>query len=166
MKSIIVFLLTVTVVCVTAKTIPFRSGEILAAEFSRTRPAITDWSKHLFSPDTANYYAAVTVKIAAGRKISIYDYALAVKGVNFPCVAIRVAGGKFEYTQKALSSNKNDVYTLLFFIRDTALNGNMEQADLISLLPPAIYSPVSFNMTNRNYGAFTAADAIKKDGNF
>ena len=166
MKYFVCFLILSAVFSMQAKTIPFRSGEILAAEFSRTRPAIQNWSKHLFSPDNANYYAAVTVRIAPGRKISIYDYALAIKGVNFPCVALRSGSGKFEYTPKALSADKEKVYTMLFFVRDTTLSGSMVRADLLSLLPPATHNPVSFNMTNRNSGAFTVPSAIKKDGNF
>lgn len=165
MKYFMFFLMLSAAFSMQAKTIPFRSGEILAAEYSRTRPAIKNWSKHLFVPDNANYYAAVTVKIAAGRKISIYDYALEINGISFPCVAIRSGNGGFEYTQKAFSAEKEKVYTMLFFIRDINFSGSQTRAYLLSLLPPATHNPVIFNMTSRS-GAFTAPSAIKKGGNF
>ena len=66
----------------------FRSGAILRAELSERRPggfrrlALDEAPK---SP----VYAAVTVKLDKGRKISIFDYSLKIGKRLYPCAAVR-----------------------------------------------------------------------------
>ena len=146
-----------------AKTIPFRSGEILGAEYSSQKPAISNWNTHLFGINSASNYVAVAVKLHPKRKISIYDYALFFNGRNYSCVAIRTNGGNFVYTQNAIAGDKGEIFTLLFFVTES-INSDVSAA-LISLLPPQKYKPAYFKLSEA-HGSLLAFSTIKKGGNF
>ena len=163
MKLFILLLLSLSSISTFAAVKTFRSGDILAAGITSTRPDIKNWNKHLFEPHPNTSYAAVAVRIHPKRKISIYDYSLALHGRNYPCVAIRTNDGKFEYTQKAFSSDKQQIYTLLFFLTDTAAADI--QASLISNSPPNAVSSALFDITYDG-DELCPFNMIKKDGNF
>ncbi len=62
-------------------------------------------------------YAVVTMKIAPGRSIGIYDYILRDKaGKEYPCVAFRAPGGQFTDAWQLLKSEPNRNYQLLFIV--------------------------------------------------
>ena len=166
MKFIVIFFSLCLLTMLNGGTVPFRSGEILAAEISRAKPSINNWNVNLFGMNSASSYAAVAVRIHPKRKISIYDYALAVNGVNHACVAIRTDGGTFEYTQKALSAEKGEIFTLLFFLKDVNVSDVRGSVSLVSLIPPTVNELVPLKITNRNGSTLCPFNAIRKDGNF
>ena len=165
MKFFIMFLCFCMAVVLNGATVRFRSGDVLAAEISSAKPAVSNWNVNLFGMNSASSYAAVAVRIHPKRKISIYDYALAVNGVNHACVAIRVNNGAFEYTQKALSAEKGEIFTLLFFLKDIAFS-DVKNVSLVNLMPPTINEVVPLKVTNRYSGTLCPFNSIKKTGNF
>ena len=166
MKFFIMFLCFCMAVVLNGANVRFRSGDVLAAEISSAKPAVSNWNVNLFGMNSASSYAAVAVRIHPKRKISIYDYALAVNGVNHACVAIRTDGGTFEYTQKALSAEKGEIFTLLFFLKDVNVSDVRGSVSLVSLIPPTVNELVPLKITNRNGSTLCPFNAIRKDGNF
>lgn len=163
MKFFAIFIVFASVLTLSAKTVPFRSGEILAAEYSSSKPTVINWNKHLFVNNSASNYVAVAVRMHPKRKISIYDYAFFVNGRNYSCVAIRTNGGNFTYIQNALGGSKDEIFTLLFFVNESVSSENT--VALISQLPPRKYDPAEFKMTEAD-GVLLPFKSIKKDGNF
>lgn len=166
MRFFIFFAVFAAVLTLNAKTVPFRSGEIYAAAVNRTRPAISNWNKNLFGTDSASSFAAIAVKLHAKRKISIFDYALAVNGRNYPCVAIRTGNGAFVYTTAPLEAKNNEFFTLLFMLNDVTPSGGKISAALVSQLPPGSHEPVIFELSNSYGNAILPVNSIKKEGNF
>ena len=163
MRFFIFFVIFASALTLCGKTVPFRSGEILAAEYSSSKPAISNWNKHLFTVNSASNYAAVAVKLHAKRKISIYDYALFVNGRTHTCVAIRTNGGQCTYTQNALSGDKGEIFTLLFFVNESITPSG--SAALVSLLPPRKNETTIFKLSEAD-GSLLPFNKIQKGGNF
>lgn len=135
--KIFVFLLFLSFVSFCyAKTVPFRSGEIYFAETSTFKPEITNWNNDLFGTDinSVSLWAAVTVKIHPGRKISIFDYNLEFNGVNYQCAAIRTNNRGYVYTKDAISAEKDTFYTLLFMLNGATVKKD-QKASLVSPFP-------------------------------
>lgn len=101
-----------------AEMIPFRGGDVLAAELSSKRPAVANEAKFpLRLPFQKPIYAVVTVVMAPGRTLSVYDYAVEAFGVDYPCLAIRRNAGGFNAEDREfLSIDANDRFGLLFVL--------------------------------------------------
>ena len=165
MKFFIMFFCFCMAAFLNGATVSFRSGHVLAAEVSSAKPSVSNWNVNLFGINSALSYAAVAVRIHPKRKISIYDYSLAVNGVNHACVAIRGNNGAFEYTQKALSAEKGEIFTLLFFLKDISVS-DVKNASIVTLMPPTTNEVVPLKVTNRYSGTLCPFNSIKKTGNF
>ena len=165
MKFFIFLIFSVLLLNLSAKTIPFRSGDIYMAETSFYKPdEIENWDQNPFIIDETSPWAGVAVKIHPKRKISIFDYVLEVNGNRYQCVAIRKNNDKFVYTRKEISAEKDAVYTMLFFLSGASLNKN-QTASLIS--PAAGKQNITrFPITNRPSGPPCPYFIIEKQGNF
>ena len=94
-----------------AETIKFRSGYVLAAELSTAKISVSGVLRDapLTIPQNP-VYAVVSVKLDSGRSISIFDYTLDAFGHEAPCVAIRT-GKNFLFTTDTITSS--NVITLV-----------------------------------------------------
>ncbi len=110
----------------------FRSGTVTAAE-------ITDAAVNLRGLDTDAFpalpekrsYAVLSVKLAPGRKISIFDYSLETRGMTYPCVAINT-GSSFQSSEKNFSGNT----VQLLFILEAGKMSEVEKMNIKCNLPP------------------------------
>ena len=149
-----------------ARTIKFRSGNVLAAELSSAK--ISVFGAHRDAPLTIPsnpVYAVVSVKLDSGRSISIFDYTLDAFGNEVPCVAIRT-GKNFQFTTDTITHN--GVIQLLF-ITSMDIVGKLANAELTlkSKLPPnkMIYSTaIPFSMIKNK--AVMAPAAVPAAGAF
>jgi len=148
-----------------AETRRFRSGEILCAELAEELPYIRNRSAVDISnlPDK-KIYAAMTVALDAGRKISIYDYSLKAFGVSYRCLALRtgdnsIDGSKFESN----GGGRGNRCTLYFALnaREVGL-GKLERLRLVCNVPPVSEEFVVF--TNRGSDGFTEPRNIPDSG--
>ena len=111
----------------------FRSGEIVAAEVTRTAPAIRDLDPPAFPALPKNrVYAVISVRPDAGRPLSIFDYSLEDRGVVFPCVALN-SGSGFVSTDRNVSGAP---LVQLVFILDAASVQDDAVLTLKCNLPP------------------------------
>lgn len=164
MKKFMFLLILLSVSAAFAAAPSFRSGKIYCAEFGTTPPEILNWNKNCFGFETSQTYAAVAVKLAPKRKISIYDYALMINGVNYPCIAIKCGKEKYQYTQRAVSTADGEFCTLLFALTDINKTESSLNAALACLLPPD-KSVVNIKLTNRYESELCTQGTIFKDGN-
>ena len=72
-----------------ADAVPFRSGMVLRAEVSNTKPYGFQRFCASEPPSRPVAYAAVTVKLDKGRKIGIFDYSLRMGGNTYECAMVR-----------------------------------------------------------------------------
>ncbi len=104
-----------------------RSGVITGAELTMANVQITNLSTLGF-PDmpTNRCYAVLSIKPDDLRVFSIFDYALQVAGVEFPCVAV-LRNGKFEYYTGNVSSSGTQQ---LLFILDAKVVSDNKSLDI------------------------------------
>ncbi len=146
------------------KTIPFRSGEVLNAEFTTQKVAIENFSKLIFGVDSARCYAVVAVRLAPGRTISIFDYKLKVNNNFYPTVAIQKNYNGFQYTtDKITPERESDIFFLLFFVDTNMSNSSYE---LHANFQPIDRAKVVLPFKNLNGQTPQDSTMIKYDGNF
>ena len=163
-KLLLIIFITTFVSILSAKTIPCRSGEVLNAEFTTTKPEIMNFNKNLFGKDSAKYYAAVAIRLSNKRTISIFDYNLKVGADIFPTVAIQKNYLGFEYTNKTLSpDNENDVFILLFFVDSQITDRTLE---LQANFQPSDMAKIRLPFKNLNNGVLSNSTLINYNGNF
>lgn len=148
-----------------AETQRFRSGKLLCAELSETLPFIRNRSAADFSnlPDK-KIYAALTVSLDAGRKISIYDYSLRAFGIAYRCVALQngensIDGARFESSGSGASAR----CTLYFVLnaREVGMS-DRERLSLVCNVPPVSEELVVF--VNQGSRQFTSPRDIPDRG--
>ena len=114
-----------------AEALYFRSGMILRAETSQIKPYGFKNLSDAEKPEKP-LYAAITVKLDEGRKISIFDYSLRIGKRRYKCAAVR------DNTSKTLAvtcdGGKKRRCTL-FFELDTAAVKNGGTAKLVCNAP-------------------------------
>ena len=159
-------LLLFCAVAASAETVRFRSGEILAAELSKEKPeGVRNADKLDLSelPDR-RVYAALTVALDPGRKISIYDYSLKAFGVMSRCIALRngsnsIDGARFETG----GSDRENRCTLYFVLNAREVGiGSREKLTLVCNVPPVQELAVTF--VNRGSKSFTPPRSIPDSG--
>lgn len=150
-----------------AATLPFRGGEILAAELSTSKPKIVNEDPLAFPLGfSRRIYAALVVKPAEGRGLSIHDYALDAFGRDYPCIALRIGDNNYNAeVWEVKRANPNEKYTLLFVLDATLVGlAPKESLTLRSLYPPKnrASQPVPFtNLSGRN---FTSPRSVPDSG--
>ena len=135
MKKLLLFLLFAAVLSLRADVIYSRHGKIVAAEITSAIPYINGLDEKFAFPSLPErrLYAAVSIKLSAGRRISIFDYSLEAFGKTFPCVAINT-GSYFESTDRTLPGTDRPIQ-LLFIIDKQQLNAS-ESLKFKCNLPP------------------------------
>lgn len=166
-KLLIVLSALCTVLSVGAATLPFRSGEILAAELSTVKPRIANEDPLAFPvPFDQKIYAAIVVKINPGRGISIHDYSLSAFGRTYPCIALRAGNDSFNAENWLVKRvDPNTKYTLLFVL-DASRVGR-EQNDTLILhaeFPPQESADLTVPFTNLGSSGFTMPGSVPDGG--
>lgn len=153
-------------VAVSAETVRFRSGEILAAELSKEKPeGVRNADKLDLSelPDR-RVYAALTVALDPGRKISIYDYSLKAFGVVSRCIALRNGSNSIDGARYETGGSDRENRCTLYFVlnaREVGI-GSREKLTLVCNVPPVQELAVTF--VNRGGKAFTPPRSIPDSG--
>ncbi len=110
----------------------FRSGTIIAAEISAAEIKIRNLDPVAFPALPEKRLCAVlSVKLAPGRKISIFDYSLESSGATYPCVAINT-GRRFISSEKDFSPASAQ---LLFILEERNMPA-VETMNIKCNLPP------------------------------
>ena len=149
-----------------AEPIIFRSGKVLAAELSASKISVSNVNPDapLAIPDNP-VYAVVSIKLDAGRAVSIFDYALEVFGKDIMCAGIR-SKRNFEFTTENISQTSP---LQLLFIADRNFIGKAATEKLIlkSRLNPAnnVYA-VEIPFTIIDKKAPMGLDNIPHEGTF
>ncbi len=167
-QKILIIILVCLAINLCAKSIIFRSGEVMSAEISTLRPVIENFDKSVTGNLTANVYAAVTVKLSIGRLISIYDYALfdSRTGKKYQCIAIRQNNGNFQFQNIEIGgNNQNDMFTLLFECHNLKLTDNLHLI-LQANFPPKSRANCTLTFKNIGKNNFTPISKISKNGMF
>ena len=166
-SHVVLIMLLFCAVAASAETVRFRSGEILCAEISKEKPEGVQNSAKLDLADLPErrVYAALTVALDPGRKISIYDYSLKAFGVVSRCIALRNGGNSIDGARfETVGSGRGNRCTLYFVLnaREVGL-GSGETLTLVCNVPPESEIPVVFK--NRGSRGFTAPSEIPASGN-
>ena len=154
-------------VAVSAETVRFRSGEILCAELSKEKPeGVRNADKLDLSelPDR-RVYAALTVALDPGRKISIYDYSLKVSGTKYRCIALRSGDNTIDGAKYECSGGGRNARCTLFFVlnaREVGTGGSDRLRLVCNAIPDSSEIPVVF--VNRGSDSFTAGRDIPDSG--
>ena len=159
-------LLLFCAVTASAGTVRFRSGEILCAELSREKPeGIRNADKlDLSELPEHRIYAALTVALDPGRKISIYDYSLKAFGVVSRCIALRNGSNSIDGARYETGGSDRENRCTLYFVlnaREVGI-GSREKLTLVCNVPPVQELAVTF--VNRGSKAFTAPRSIPDSG--
>lgn len=149
-----------------AETLRFRSGEILCAELSKTMPFIMNRSEaDLTGLPEKLIYAALTVSLDPGRRISIYDYSLKVSGTKYRCIALRSGDNTIDGAKYECSGGGRNARCTLFFAlnaREAGIGGS-ERLRLVCNAVPGVHElPVVF--VNRGSDKFTEGRDIPDSG--
>lgn len=159
---------TLVMMAAAAETIPFRGGDVLAAELTRSEPAIRNLGSFDFEFEFTNrVYALVTVKLTAGRTLGTHDYSIEIVGRQYPCVAIRAGNGEFDAGVREFNPvSQSELYGMLFII-----DGNLVGVDKVKTFDLKCNAPGrndTFALPFANLGTrtFTAADRIAASGAF
>ncbi len=153
-------------VAVSAETVRFRSGEILCAELSKEKPeGVRNADKLDLSelPDR-RIYAALTVALDPGRKISIYDYSLKAFGVKSRCIALRNGNNSIDGSRYETGGSDRENRCTLYFVlnaREVGI-GSSEKLTLVCNVPPS--QELTVNFVNRGSTSFTPPRRIPDSG--
>lgn len=159
-------LLLLCAVTASAETLRFRSGEILCAELSKEKPeGVRNADKlDLSELPERRIYAALTVALDPGRKISIYDYSLKAFGVVSRCIALRNGSNSIDGSRYETGGSDRENRCTLYFVlnaREVGI-GSREKLTLVCNVPPVLELPVTF--VNRGDKAFTPPRQIPDSG--
>ncbi len=150
-----------------AETVPFRGGELLAAELSTVRPKISNFDKFAY-PETFEkpIYAVLVIRLAPGRTLSNYDYSIDAFGATSPCIAIRTGSGDFDSSRREIREVKNGERYSLLFLLNGSLVGLTPQEKLILKcnFPPAERAEQTIVLDNLGSRPFTAPNRIPAAG--
>ena len=149
-----------------AATLPFRSGEILAAELSSRAPEIANLDKYDYEFGfRKRTYALLTVKLAPGRTIATDDYSLEVFGKHYPCVAIRVGDGSFDTKKWEIDApSPSQLYGLLFIVDGTVAGIDSIEKLTLKCNAPGKYRRTVVPFSTIGDRAFRAAAGIPAAG--
>ncbi len=150
-----------------AETVAFRGGDLFAAELSTVKPDVIQENKYAFTENFDNkIYAALVLKVASGRALSIYDYSIQAFGTVYPCVAIRTGNGKFNAADWEIRNPSGSTFYTLLFVLDARQVGlkQVEQLELRSNFPPPERELQTIALKNLGNHPFTAPGSIPATG--
>ena len=150
-----------------AETVRFRSGEILAAEWSGALPYIMNRdAAGLADLPEQRVYAALTVSLDPGRKISIYDYSLKVSGTKYRCIALQNGNNTIDGAKLECSGGGRNARCTLFFALNASEvgTGGSDRLRLVCNVPPNPGSEQVVVFVNRGSEGFTPGRDIPDSG--
>lgn len=148
-----------------ADTVRFRSGEILYAELSQVKPEnVRNRDKlDLSELPEQKIYAALTVSLDPGRKISIYDYSLRAFGTVARCIALRNGDNSIDGARHETDGSRCTLYFVLNAREVGIGKRKSEKLTLVCNVPPAQELTVTF--VNHGDKAFVPPRRIPDSGN-
>ncbi len=169
MKKYFYFLLLTFAVfsAVQAETVPFRGGEVLAAQLSTRKPHIAGEDPQEFPVSfEKKIYAAVVVKLMPGRALSIFDYSLKAFGLPYECIAIRAGNGTYNAAVPTFqTTNSAEKYTMLFQLDGSVIGfTSQEKLELKANYADGANSAVTLFFENLGGRDFTPPAAIPATG--
>lgn len=164
-KIFLLLAVCLTGLVVSAETIIFRGGEVLAAEVSSTAPRVANLAAEEGAGQRV--YALVTVRVPQGRTISVEDFSLNALGGLYRCIAIRENDGPFNAANWHFASvSPAKKYGMLFALPISAdQNYNNVKFDLVCNAPGK-WNRTAVPFTDRRNQAFSPASSIPNGGRF
>lgn len=149
---------------------PFRFGNILAAEISRDKITVRNLGELGYDFWFRHYaYAVVAVQLDKGRTLSIYDFNLQFKDKVYKCVALRAGGGSFDSRNWQLAETDPQTIYSLLFILDSETLGNAKKTvsgTLLYALNNTGQTSYKIPFKFINYDKLTQVQNIPKSGVF
>ena len=153
---------------VSAATLQFRSGTVLAAELSTTQPQILSSAK---IPELTRIerkcYAVLFVRLTQGRSISTEDFSLSCFGKTYRCVAVAANDETFDaLTWEIQTPSPKKIYRMLFVL-DGTISGNAATENIeVKSNAPGNYPTVTVPFKNRKAMSFSRVAQLPKAGQF
>lgn len=164
-KVLLLLAVCLTGLAVSAETIIFRGGEVLAAEVSSMAPRVANLAAEEVAGQRV--YALVTVRVPQGRTISVEDFSLNALGGLYRCIAIRENDSAFNAANWHFASvSPAKKYGMLFALQIPAgQNYNNVKFDLVCNAPGK-WNRTAVPFTDRRNQAFSPASSIPNGGRF
>ncbi|MBQ4106440.1 MAG: hypothetical protein IJC73_02535 [Lentisphaeria bacterium] len=164
MKTLILLAVSLlTACCVSAGTIRFRGGDVLAAELGRTAPTILNGDKIAALQNTSGkYFARVAVRLTPGRKLSTEDFSLYCFGTKYRCLAVSTNGAEFDASQWLIAPENNAVCYLLFVLDGTLIAAEGVTRIDLKCNAPGAYPDATLPFVNR--GSEALSSSVSGDG--
>ncbi len=145
------------------RSVRFKSGSVISAEISSSKPEIFDESA--YEPYKANKvsWAELVVRLDKGRSLSVDDYVLVQNGIESKCLAI--AEDEKVYSCRDSVFEKTNIfgfYRLLFPV--PVQSSERPEFELRYKLLPSPLPDVPLKFRNMGSSAFTEATKIPQDG--
>ena len=164
-KFVLPVAVLLTALSLSAETVIFRGGEVLAAELSIRKPQVANLPAEETAPATV--YALVTVKLQPGRTISTEDYSLSALGGTYRCLAIRENNGAFDAAKwHWAGASPQKKYGMLFALQLPAGQNFRDVRFGLVCNAPGKWTRTDLVFTDRKSDAFTAAGSIPDKGAF
>ena len=160
-KVFYVFCLAVCSVIVSGATVEFRSGTVIAADFTDRQPDVK-----LERENVPNrIFARMGVKLAPERKISIYDYRLGAYGRRFNAVALSVNNGKWMTEGESVENIDGKTKVAVLFEVDGSVIGkkDTETFEIVAAADPDAPAAV-VKFKNLKKGNFPSVSGIPASG--
>ena len=146
---------------VSCATVSFRSGTVLAAELTSSKPDVKLENDHVAN----RIFARMVVKLAPERKISICDYELNAYGRGFKAVAISENNGKWLTDDTVLENIDGKTIVSILFEVDGSVIGkkNVETFDVV-VAADRKAKPDVIKFKNLGNSRFSPVSAIPTSG--
>ena len=161
-KSFFCIIAIATVVLsVSGATVDFRSGTLLAAELSSSKPDVK-----LENDNVANrIFARLVIKLAPERKITICDYELSAYGREFKAVAVSENNGKWLTDDSVLENIDGKTIVSVLFEVDGSVIGK-QSVETLEIVAPADKKSKQDVVKFKNIGSnkFSPVSSIPSSG--
>ena len=147
----------------------YRTGMIVAAEFSSVSTEIVDTEKYPYGALPQNpRYAVVVVKLEANRSISSLDYSLVINGTTARCIAAALNMDPFVCSPATVYPAASDSVRLLFVFDGNRVTTGSGSQKTRAVLKSALRNrrSVSFELKNLGSRKFTPVKDIPAGGTF
>ena len=145
----------------------YRTGMIVAAEFSSVSTEIVDTEKYPYGALPKNpRYAVVVVKLEANRSISSLDYSLVINGTTARCIAAALNMDPFVCSPATVYPAASDSVRLLFVFDGNRVPGPAANKTVAAKFSSNLrsHSSLNINVTGLGNGKFTDTAKIPVAG--
>ncbi len=164
-RYIIAATMLLSACCLSAGTVPFRCGEITAAQISAVQPEIINCDPLVLRCDTDfPVFAAVTFIPDPGRTFSIDDFTLEIVE-SYSCVAIACGQSAFSGSAEPVTAGPGESVTLLFAVDARRISSAAKDNRIaMRLCSPNVRDSISFELLGNS--PLTSPAEIPVSGNF